>query len=585
MAGDGVRTAVTPVAPAWVGPYRVFAELGRGGMGRVLLGHGADGRLFALKLVHEQFAEDDGFRARFRREIEASRAVSGAYTAAVVDADPDAPTPWLASVFVPAPSLQEVLSATGALPEEPVLRLAAGLASALVQIHQAGVVHRDLKPSNVLLADDGVRVIDFGIARAADTRGRELTRSGWLIGSPAFMSPEQARGEHVTAAGDVFALGSVVAAACTGASPFTATATLQTLINVAQADPDLDRLPPAVRRVVEPCLAKDPAARPTPAEVLRSVGQIAPAARAWPAAVHRMIAERQSGSARLATDAGATKALPDRTPTAVRTTVQPGRTRRWWPAAVALALVVAGVLAWVLWPVPPITPAVPESMAPASPFPLTGALTGATPAEAVTFSPDGRTVAVVNADRTVQLWDVAAQEPVGQILGPFGDQESALDLVFSADSAALVTAQSDETATTVRWWDVRSGNPAGEPLTAGIDPADEVRQNTLGPGGRTLATSGDRGLVYLWDLTARRLTGTADFGEGNAADVVFSPDGATFATRGGDPTATSDTVLLWDTATRSHRGAPITLPDSAAVDSLDVFTFSPDGRTLLTAGQ
>lgn len=162
-----------------VGRYRVLAELGRGGMGRVLLGYGPDGRLVALKLVHEQFAEDDGFRARFRREVEASRAVSGAYTAAVVDADPDAPTPWLASVFVPGPSLHDAVQTAGALPEEPVLRLAAGLATALIQIHRAELVHRDLKPSNVLLADDGPRVIDFGLVRAVNGgRSGDLTRAG-----------------------------------------------------------------------------------------------------------------------------------------------------------------------------------------------------------------------------------------------------------------------------------------------------------------------------------------------------------------------------------------------------------------------
>ena len=584
MAVDGGRNTTRRLDPAWVGPYRVFAELGRGGMGRVLLGSGPDGRLFALKLVHEQFAQDAGFRKRFRREIEASRAVSGAYTAAVVDADPDAATPWLASVFVPAPSLQEGLSATGALPEEPVLRLAAGLASALVQIHQAGLVHRDLKPSNVLLADDGVRVIDFGIARATDTHTGDLTRSGWLIGSPAFMSPEQARGDRVMPAGDVFALGSVVVAACTGDSPFTAAATLQTLNNVVQAHPDLRRLPPAVRRVVEPCLDKDPAARPTPAEVLAGIGPIPPAAQAWPAAVHRMIAERRAGSTALATDAGATTVVLDQPPTAVRTLVEPRRGRPWWAAALALAVVVAGVLAFLLWPSSaPEGPAADGEPPPPS-LPVAAVLTGTTAAETVTFSPDGRTVAVVGADRTVQAWDVASRQPVGQIIGPLGGDGSGVELAFGDDSATLVTAFVGETGPVVRWWDVRSGNPAADRFEAGAVAADDVEELTLAPGGRMLAISDDRGFAHVADLTARRVLGSVEYGYGNIPTVVFSPDGGTFATYGGDPHDATDTVLLWDTATLTQRGTPIRIPGSGKIDALNAFAFSPDGRTLLTAG-
>lgn len=181
-----------------------------------------------------------------------------------------------------------------------MLRLAAGLATALIQIHRAKLVHRDLKPSNVLLTDDGPRVIDFGIVRAVNRdRASDLTRAGWLVGSPAFMSPEQARSEPVTPASDVFSLGSVVVAACTGASTLTDTAILRILNNVVQTDPDLAGVSTAIRRIVEPCLAKDPTARPTPAELLESIGQIAPSARPWPAAVHQLIARRQADIARL----------------------------------------------------------------------------------------------------------------------------------------------------------------------------------------------------------------------------------------------------------------------------------------------
>lgn len=283
-----------PSGPSYVGPFRVLGVLGEGGMGRVLLGAAPDGRLVAVKQVLARFADDDGFRARFRREVAASRKVSGAYTAAVMEADADARTPWLASVFVSGPSLGAAVAEVGALPEETVRRLAAGLASALAEIHRAGLVHRDLKPENVLLAEDGVRVIDLGIARAAesgvDTR---LTHTGLVIGSPPFMSPEQAEGRELTPASDVFSLGSVLFLAVTGRNPFAGSSTLMTLYDVVHAEPDLDAVPAGLRLVVERCLAKDPAARPAPAELLGLLGPVVPAGRLpWPPAVHRMIAEQ-----------------------------------------------------------------------------------------------------------------------------------------------------------------------------------------------------------------------------------------------------------------------------------------------------
>ncbi|MFE6054016.1 protein kinase [Kitasatospora sp. NPDC056446] len=278
--------------PDEVGPYRILGELGRGGMGRVLLGAAPDGRLVAVKQVHERFAADDGFRARFRREAGASRRVSGAYTAAVMDAEVDAPTPWLASVFVVGPSLGAAVEAVGPLPEDAVHRLAVGLATALVEIHRAGLIHRDLTPSNVLLAEDGVRVIDFGIARAAE-EDAELTHTGGVIGSPPYMSPEQAEGRALTPAADVFSLGSVLALALTGRSPFAGASTLRTLYDVVHTDPDLSALPAATRPLLAACLAKDPAARPTPERLLGLLGPVAPAARQWPAAVHELITAQQ----------------------------------------------------------------------------------------------------------------------------------------------------------------------------------------------------------------------------------------------------------------------------------------------------
>ncbi|MFF9148359.1 serine/threonine-protein kinase [Streptomyces sp. NPDC014861] len=237
--------------------------------------------------------------ARFRREVAASQKVSGAYTAAVMDSDADAPTPWLASVFVAGPSLGAAVAEVGPLSEDLVRRLAAGLASALAEVHRVGLIHRDLKPDNVLLAEDGVRVIDFGIARAAESGGEQpgdlgLTRTGLVIGSPPFMSPEQAEGKRLTPASDVFSLGSVLVMAATGRSPFAGPSTLQTLYDVVHAEPDLSGVPAGLRVIVERCLAKDPGARPTPAGLLGLLGPVAPVGRQWPPAVYGMIASQRA---------------------------------------------------------------------------------------------------------------------------------------------------------------------------------------------------------------------------------------------------------------------------------------------------
>ncbi|MGW7452455.1 serine/threonine-protein kinase [Streptomyces sp. NPDC054787] len=277
-----------------------MTELGQGGMGRVLLAVAPDGRLVAVKQVHPELAEDDGFRARFRREVAASRTVSGAYTAAVMDADTEAREPWLASVFIAGPTLSQALDAAGPLPEEAVRLLAAGLAQALIDVHRAGLVHRDLKPSNVLLAEDGVRVIDFGIARAAEGHTK-LTHTGAILGSPPFMAPEQVQGLPLTGAADVFSLGSTLVMACTGRPPFAGTSVPGVLYNVAHGTPDLDGVPQGLRPFIEPCLAKEPAERPSPLELLTAIGTVTPTSRLWPEAVHRLSAEQRADIDQLAT--------------------------------------------------------------------------------------------------------------------------------------------------------------------------------------------------------------------------------------------------------------------------------------------
>ncbi|MFJ9813142.1 PQQ-binding-like beta-propeller repeat protein [Streptomyces sp. NPDC101158] len=255
--------------PREVGPYALVARLGSGGMGAVYLGRSSGGRTVAVKVVRPDLAVDGAFRDRFRREVAAARLVSGAFTAPVVDADPEAELPWMATAFVVGVPLNGAVETHGPLPQDALRMLTAGLAEALVGIHEARVIHRDLKPANVLLALDGPHVIDFGIARATD--GTALTSTGSVIGSAPYMSPEQALGRHLTPASDVFSLGTTVAFAACGDSPFGEGASAAVLFRVVHTEPDLSTVPANLRPLVERCLAKNPADRPSPRDVIAYV--------------------------------------------------------------------------------------------------------------------------------------------------------------------------------------------------------------------------------------------------------------------------------------------------------------------------
>ncbi|MET9436207.1 protein kinase [Streptomyces sp. NPDC006551] len=256
-----------PEDPATIGPYRLSARLGEGGMGLVFLGQSVSGRRVAVKVVRRELAADPGFRQRFRREIEAARTVGGFWTAPVVDADPDAVEPWVASAYIEAPDLGQLVVSEGPLGEAGVRRLAAGLAEALEAIHRAGLVHRDLKPSNVLVTADGPRVIDFGISKALEG-ATTLTDTGLVVGTPGFMSPEQATGAAVGAPSDIFSLGAVLAFAATGRGPFGAGSVPALLYRVVHDVPRLDGVPEGVRGIVAQCLEKRAERRPSAAEVL-----------------------------------------------------------------------------------------------------------------------------------------------------------------------------------------------------------------------------------------------------------------------------------------------------------------------------
>lgn len=310
--------------PRRIGPFEVLGRLGAGGMGLVYLARSASGRRVAIKTVRAELAEDQLFRVRFIREVEAARAVSGFYTAAVVDADPRAAVPWLATAYVPAPSLEEIVNESGPMPAQAVRWLAAGIAEALQSIHAVGLVHRDMKPSNVLVVEDGPRVIDFGIASGvSNTR---LTMTNVAVGTPAYMSPEQARDSRsVRGASDIFSLGSTLVFAATGHAPFHGGNPVETVFMLLREGPDLAGLPSELRPLIESCMRMDAAQRPSPADLQ---AQLAPhlfstgsddtgTASAWlPAPAVALIEERRSGrpavpaTAGTAAAAGARQAPP-----------------------------------------------------------------------------------------------------------------------------------------------------------------------------------------------------------------------------------------------------------------------------------
>ncbi|MFF2012804.1 bifunctional serine/threonine-protein kinase/ABC transporter substrate-binding protein [Streptomyces sp. NPDC058195] len=335
---------LTPDDPRTVGGHCLLARLGAGGMGVVYLARTPGGQLVAVKVIRAEHAADPGFRARFRREAGAARRVEGPWVVPVTDADTEAPEPWLTTAFVPGPSLAEVI-AEGALPPATVRALGARLADALDAVHAAGLVHRDVKPSNVLLTLDGPRLIDFGVARHEGATA--LTEPDALIGTPGYLAPEQASGKRAGPACDVFALGCVLAYTATGRRPFGDGGAAGVLFRTVHEPPDLGGLPPALLPLVEACLAKDPADRPTARDVARRLA--APPGddpAAWaPPGLSALIATRSAA----ALDIPAPAPRPD-PPTVTGEAAPPRPARRTVLTAGAAAVLLGGgaVAAWTV---------------------------------------------------------------------------------------------------------------------------------------------------------------------------------------------------------------------------------------------
>ncbi|MGW5419256.1 bifunctional serine/threonine-protein kinase/ABC transporter substrate-binding protein [Streptomyces sp. NPDC003943] len=343
----GALQPLLPSDPSTIAGYRLLGRLGAGGMGVVYLGRTDTGALAAVKVTHADQADQADFRARFRREVEAARRVVSPWAVPVTGADPDAPEPWMATAFVPGPSLGEAVREHGPLPERSVRILGGAVARALAAVHAAGLVHRDVKPGNILLAADGPRLIDFGIARATGETG--LTSADMVVGTPGFLAPEQAeaRAAEIGPAADVFALGCLLAFAATGRPPFGTGALDALLYRTVHDEPDLAGVPEPLLDLVRQCLAKEPAARPTAEEIAGRLTEDTPGAPAdWlPAPVVTTIATRSA----------AMLALPDIDPTAPGTdpadpaaAAGPSRRRLLLYAGAGAAVLAAGGGAFAL---------------------------------------------------------------------------------------------------------------------------------------------------------------------------------------------------------------------------------------------
>ncbi|ARZ69573.1 serine/threonine protein kinase [Streptomyces albireticuli] len=556
---------LAPSDPRHIGPYRLEGRLGAGGMGQVFLGISPGGRKVALKVIRPELADAAQFRARFAREVEAARRVGGFHTAQIVDADPGAASPWLAAEYIPGPTLQQVVTAHGPLAPDAVLRLGAGIAEGLAAVHDRGLVHRDLKPGNVILAADGPRIIDFGIAHIPDAG--PMTHTGTVIGTYAYMSPEQIRNPaQVTPAGDVFSLGSVLAFAATGRGPFDASTVPAIIHRVTSEAPVLTGIAEGgpLHALVRHCLTKDPAGRPPAVEVLRRLAVTAPTAPPVPA---------------MPPAAPPFPATPPVAPPFPATPPVAGRPVRrrsvLFGGLAAATAAVAVPTAFALWPEDEPT-AGPKDKPKASRSPdrditgPVGELKGHDgDIDGLAVSRDGRFLATGGYDKTVKLWDLTAGREKATCEG---HSEPVMSVVFGADGATLYSGSFKELLA----WDANSG-AAKNKLATYQGEFDYVSCLAMSPDGKTLAVGvGSR--IELMTPDTGRVRATLEGHTGSMHAVAFGPDGKTLASVAADLGKSG--IRLWNTAD----GRPLdTLRDGGEKNYSGV-AFSPDGRTLIANG-
>jgi hypothetical protein len=621
--------------PASVGGYRLLGRLGTGGMGQVFLGVSPSGRHVAVKLIHQVHAGTEQFRERFAREIEMARRVGGFHTAPVVDADPHADPPWMVTAYIDGPSLEEAVGRYGPLPAGQVRALGAGLAEGLAAIHAHGLVHRDLKPGNVIMAEDGPRIIDFGIARAVDSTG--LTSTGAVVGTFSYMSPEQVRGDPVRSASDVFALGSVLAFAATGRPPFGSDTAAAVMFRVVGQPPDLARVADeGLRALIEACLAKSPEHRPTVPAVLAALTgrgpSLAPRAprHATPAAGPADTRTRTYPSRDPARTAPGRHAFPAPI-TAPPITAPPGaappKPRRRRAALIIAAALLAALAATIPLLLTTGSPARSAGHSPSDTGParnLTlhvraslppglrviafspngkllafgGQQFGSQPgkptfvwnfvtgklikladpstqgATALAFSPDGKLLAVSDGNGTVYLWDLATRKITEALSSP-GTSQNLIGVGFSPDGKVLASSGGGGNGGQVDLWDVATGR-----LIKVLKDATADGWLAFSPDGQLLAATSS-GPLFLWHAATGQKYGTLyDPGTSGLADVAFSPDSQTLAAADYNGTA-----YLWNVVT-GNLTAALTAPGQNPNQEKNVLSvaFSPDGTLLATAG-
>ncbi|MCJ0871086.1 WD40 repeat domain-containing serine/threonine protein kinase [Streptomyces sp. AP-93] len=539
---------VGPGDPRRIGHYQVEGRLGAGGMGQVYLATSPGGRKVAVKLIRPELAAIPQFRARFAREVDAARQVGGFHTAQVVDADPEAAAPWLVTAYIPGPTLQQVVSQRGPLAPDAVLRLGAGLAEGLAAIHGCGLVHRDLKPGNVILAEDGPRIIDFGIAHAPGADA--MTRTGSVIGTYAYMSPEQIRSAPVSPASDVFALGAVLAFAATGHSPFDATTVPAIVHRVTSEPPRLDGLFGRLRDLVTACLAKDPAGRPSTADVLTRLSVTG-------ADVASGIPFNDLPTAPGSEPGAAPSTAPSAAPAAPVRTL-PRRTLLF--GGMAVAATTAAVPAYFLWREAGTDPD------PGKPVARLGGHTGEV--GCLAFAPDGTTLASGSNDGTVRLWDVAT----GRTITTYrGHTDNVMSLAYSPDGQTLYSGGFDKT---LRRWDLRTGKPMSVAASYGGEQ-DYVSCLAFSPDGETLAV-GVAGRFELMAPSTGRTFATLN-GPGGVNGVAVSPDGKLVAGVGSEGRAK---IWLWAADTGRH----LKTLTGEGKGHFNAVLFSPDGKSVTGAG-
>ena len=601
---DGLQ----PGDPGSVGGYQLLGRLGAGGMGQVYLGVSPGGRKVAVKLIHSVHATDDQFRERFAREIQAAQRVGGFHTALVVDADPHADPPWMVTVYIEGPSLHEAVRRGGPLLPDQVRVLGAALAEGLGAIHDCGLVHRDLKPGNVILAADGPRIIDFGVARVIDA-STGITMTGAVVGTIAYMSPEQVRGDVAGPPSDVFSLGGVLGFAATGRPPFGSDSAVSIMFRVVNQPPDLAGVADGrLREVIASCLAKDPADRTPVRAVLAALSRLGLAPPAFnspaPAAYRAPAVAVPAAGYEASTQAPAPAATgpvhealpphgtvptagmaPSRTAPSRSAPSGAGHSRRsrrkagLVAAAAAAAVAVAVILAVSL--VPGSTHQAAAGHRPSGTT-LVRDLTLHDPDDVglndVSFSADGRLLADTGPDGRVYVWDLATGALAHALTTP---SNTSVDPAFSPNGA-LVASSAGPASDRVDLWDVATGHR----VTTLTNPRQPLGVNALvfSPDGKLLAV-GDGGRVYVWNLATH--TRIADFATPcnliNA--MAFSPAGTLLASSAAAFSGRINLVELWDVAKSdlvAKSQAALSATDTLGLQDL---AFSPDGKLLAASGR